>query len=367
MYSRSFKEKRDGPAVSEADQELKKKSEARRKDKKQRINAEYAARATKRIEEWMTEAVEHGKAEGEPDTNPFGYEFRHRDKSREITSGPGEHTITARRYVTQSQRIKNAESLPGSMRGEFQEQRFGESPFRKREKGLEKHPPIRFKDVTEAERINASTRGQVGGLGPSADVLKEPIMGYDDIPVGMQPDSVVVRARAKARGPQQFKRFFRGLRMLNPPDEYVTGNEFINANEPTGYGFTKYNNFRPRKREKEIDQKSEFLSVIKGGEVMGTCNSKRADRMEPRTIVKDKRSFYTAAKTLVVMPQPDDADMVVQSGNVAEPETNVDLATRMLKKHGVAKQPFLESSSTCANGANTYAWNELFKFKDHKM
>ena len=74
------------------------------------------------------------------------------------------------------------------------------------------HPPIRFKAVTEAERINDAASQITTGLGPSADPLTEPQMGFNDIPISMTPDTVVVRAKAKAPGPLQFKRFL--LRLL---------------------------------------------------------------------------------------------------------------------------------------------------------
>merc|ERR1711988_1001170 len=280
-------------------------------------------------------------------------------------TGPGRHRLTASRYLTQADRIDQMEEAPA--KGEFMEIRFGESPFRQQMKSLEIHPPLRFKDVTEAERINNATSSITTSLGPGADPLREAQMGYDDIPVGMRPDTVVVRAKAKAAGPMQFKRCFRGLRALNPADKYET-EVYSGMAEPSGYGFTRFHNFRPRRAGGEIDQSRPFLSTIRGAEAMGQHTSKRKDRLDPRVIDRPARKYYTAAKTLVVMPGAggDDADTVVQTKGT-EPETRVALATRMLKQHGANKTPYLQSSNTCANGANVYAWNEVFKFKDHKL
>jgi len=190
-------------------------------------------------------------------------------------------------------------------------------------------------------------------------------MGFDDIPVGMRPDTVVVRAKAKAPGRLQFKRCF-GLKALNPGDPYAHS-DYVDAAEPTGYGFTSKNNFRPRRKQFEIDQQRIWLSGVKGGEVLGTTTSKRSDRMDHPHIERHERKFYCAAKTMVVMPGVDEADEVMQSKNDGQPETRVDLARRMLKQQGVAKTKFVESLKSCSNGPNVYGWNELFKFKDHKM
>lgn len=349
MFNRYFAEKRDGVKKSDADQEITTKLETRKEDRRKRANAEYAARATRRVEDWMVSAADEPKPEEEIDPNPFRFEFRSRKKSSEITQGGscGAHTISANRYETEAVRVAKAEALAATAtRGEYQEQRFGESPFRKREKVKERHPPLRMKAVTEAERINEATNTLSGGLGPGADPLKEPQMGFDDIPVGMRPDAVVVRAKAKAPGPLQFKRFGNSRpRMLNPPDPYVNEN-YINAAEPTGYGFTKFNNFRPRYRQKEIDQKKEFLSAVTGCLPLGSTASKRKDRVEPRHIERTTRKFYCAAKTMVVLPAEDTADEVVQSNAQGEPETRTDLATRLLKNQGANKPRHLEVSDT---------------------
>jgi hypothetical protein len=154
---------------------------------------------------------------------------------------------------------KAVEAAKMSTRGDWQEQRYGESPFRKRVQSEEMHPPIRFKSVTEAERINDATNSVTTGTGPGADPLTEPQMGFDDIPIGMTPNTVNVRAKAKAPGPLQFKRFHGSGRMLNAPDKYMPGMDvYTPMAEVTGYGFTKINNFRPRRRTKEIDQKQEY-------------------------------------------------------------------------------------------------------------
>jgi len=366
MFNRYQKEKRDGPSISEAEKEIKTKLDSRRLDRHKRVNADYAARASKRVENWMVDEAELPKPEAEPNTNPFAFEFRYRNKDKEFGKAPGDHTLSARRYTTQAERIEEAERLSAmATRGDFQEQKYGESPFRKRVKGEEIHPPLRYKDVTEAERINASTSGNTTGLGPGADPLKDAIMGFDDIPCGMRPDTVVVRAKAKCPGTMQFKRCFRNKGMLNPPDKYVSGEKYLDAAEPSGYGFTSKNNFRPRRRQHEIDQSKEFLSGSKGGLIMGTTTSKRVDRMSPVQVEKPERKFYCAARTMVVMSE--DSEEVVQSKGGGEPETRVALATRMLKQQGVNKSRHFESSNTCSNGPNIYAWNELMKFKDHKM
>merc|ERR1712070_51352 len=115
-------------------------------------------------------------------------------------------------------------------------------------------------------------------------------MGYDDIPVGMRPESVVVRAKAKAPQLQQFKKYFRSGRMLNPHDEYAP-EKYVNAAEPTGYGFTSQNNFRPRHQEKEIDKEVPFLSAVRGDVIIGFSTSKRKDRMLPLNTTKNPRVF----------------------------------------------------------------------------
>ena len=144
-------------------------------------------------------------------------------------------------------------------------------------------------------------------------------------------------------------------------------------NEWTGYGFTKVNNFRPRRRSREIDQGREFIPAIKGGRVLGTTCSKRGDRMEANTTQKGERKFWCAARTMVVMPGPEgedsgDVGQIIQSNKDGEPETRVDLANRMLKKQGVNKTKYDERvKGVPSNGPNVYAWNEVFKFKDHKM
>jgi len=367
MFSRYLSEKRDGKPVSEAEKEIKTKLDARRLERHKRVNAQAASQASKRVENWMVEEAELPKPLPEPDTNPFAFEFRFRKKNNELGKGPGDHTLSANRYATEADRLKEAERLAAmATRGDYQEIRYGESPFRKQVKGLEIHPPIRFKDVTEAERINASTAAMTTGLGPGADPLKDAQMGFNDIPCGMRPDTVVVRARAKAPGTKQFKRFFANKGLLNPGDTYV-GDPYIDAAEPTGYGFTSKNNFRPRRKEGEIDQNKIWLSGVTGGEILGTTTSKRRDRKSPVHIEKVDRKFYCAARTMVVMSGGDDADEVVQTRSGGEPETRVDLANRMLKQQGVNKTRHFESSDTCANGPNIYAWNELMKFKDHKM
>lgn len=344
------------------------KLDKRRLERHKRSNATYAAQASKRVEEWMTSEAELPKAVAEPEGNPFHYEIRTRNKTQEINQGAsGQHVITAQRYDTQEKRIAKAIAV-GEMsgRGEFQETKFGESPFRKREKTKERHPALRFKDVSEAERINNATLAMTTGLGPGDDPLRDAQMGFDDIPVGMRPESVVVRAKAKAPGTMQFKRFFlRGPQLLNPRDSYIP-DEYKNAPEATSYGFTKQNNFRPRRQEKEIDQNKMYLSTVKSKMPMGATTSKRADRLDPRVIDRPPRKHFKAAKTMLVIPG-DEADEVVQISKDGPPETRTNMATRMLKNQNQLKGRFLEESDSCANGTNVYAWNELLKYKDHKM
>lgn len=307
----------------------------------------------------------------EVDPNPFAFEFRYRNKTKEVGTGIGHHKMSANRYETEAERIAKAvEAAKMATRGDWQEQRFGESPFRKRVQSEEIHPPIRFKSVTEAERINDATNSITTGTGPGADPLTEPQMGFNDIPIGMTPNTVVVRAKAKAPGPLQFKRFHGSGRLLNPPDKYEAGMDlYTPMAEVTGYGFTKTNNFRPRRREREIDQKREFLPGVRGGLTLGTTTSKRADRVDKPVIEHGERKFYCAARTMVVMrPEGEDDAEVMQSTNDGEPETRVELARRMLKQQGVNKTKVFErvDGNNCSNGPNIYAWNELFKFKDHK-
>jgi len=369
MYNRYTQHKREGPPLTHAEQELSLKLTQKRKERRKRNNDELAERATKRVEEWMATTANSPGNEHEDEVNIASFEFRTREKSMELDHDPGRHWITANRYKKQSQRVREAEDANearSAFRAEWQEQRFGESPFRRRVRSEELHPPLRFKDVTEAERINATTTSATTSLGCSADPLKEPQMGFDHIPVGMRPDTVCVRAKAKCSGPLQFTQNFRGGRSLNPADVYMT-QLYQNYPEQTSYGFTKHNNLRPPNRSKQIDQEKIYLSTVMGAPpIIGNFASKRKDRMAPRVIDHPVKSQYASARTVPVL-SVDNAEEVVQSHPDGQPMTSVEMATKILKAHGINKPRYLEASTTCANGSNIYGWNELFKYKDHIM
>jgi len=370
MFNRYTCDFRAGPLATEEEKEAQTKLAKKRKERRKRQNDEFAARAKNRQETWMATAVDTEADGNEESQNVIGFEFRKRDKSLELDEAPGKHWITANRYKLQTQRVQEAEdsaSAQRDFRAEWQEIRYGESPFRRRVRSEEIHPPLRFKDVTEAERINASTASQVTSLGCAADPLKEPQMGYDHIPVGMRPDTVVVRAKAKCPGAMQFKRTFTGGNMINPRDQYIT-TQYLNAAEATSYGMTRFNNLRLHHRDGDVDPNKMYLSPVTGDNrcSIGKSSSWRADRRVPPIMDHPARKYYSAAKTAPVWPRDDKAPEVVQGLNLeGNPESKIELATRVLQKHGLHKTRYLETSNTCANGANVYGWNELMKYKDH--
>jgi len=53
-------------------------------ERRKRTNDEYAARATKRTEEWMAKEVDRKKMQDEPNQNPFAFEFRFRKPENEV-------------------------------------------------------------------------------------------------------------------------------------------------------------------------------------------------------------------------------------------------------------------------------------------
>jgi len=369
MFNRYTQLKRDG-GMSEEDKSAADSKLRRRAERQRRKNTELATRATKRVEQWMVSTLDDDApavaSGGAKDTNVFNFDFRKRDKSRELEQAkPGGHTVSPSKYVTVADQIANQQEYMAKGFREFKEPwvpiRFGESPFRKREEAAEINPPVRFKAVTDIERVADSRRSQLPAWTDTGDdPTRVPQMGFDDIPVAMENNAVCVRAKAKAPLSLRFK-LTSCPGDLNPRTTSWTPDPYTDACEPSGYGMScKKNNSRIRVPEKEVSDKC-YLSAVRGKKgqlaVLGEVSSHRKDRRallnKPAADGEATKGYYGGVKNVLTMSG------TFRPGVDEDVTATKQLASQVMAQRNAARE------KSIANGTNIYAWNDLFKYKDH--
>eukprot|EP00656_Telonema_subtile_P003675 TRINITY_DN11669_c0_g1_i1.p1 TRINITY_DN11669_c0_g1~~TRINITY_DN11669_c0_g1_i1.p1 ORF type:complete len:367 (+),score=39.54 TRINITY_DN11669_c0_g1_i1:83-1183(+) len=360
MFNRYTKLKRDGVTVSEDAMTASIALSRRRVVHKRRQNRDFAGKATQRVESWMGEQAEDPSSiktiRARP--NVFNHDFRARVDAFELGTSPGGHTVSPSRYVNERDRVSSMEKYMATAVRECREPydpiKAGESPFRQREIGHEINPPIRFNAVTDVERCADAKRAQFPPwTDTGSDPTRVPQMGFDGIPVGMQTNAVCVRYKAKAPLALQFKLTSRPGD-LNPRSSEWQPEPYVDMTEPSGYGMnSKKNNSRIRVPSKEIS-KDMYLSAVRGrtGDVavLGQVSSHRKDRKPAGTAVIPDKTYYGGVNHLLAMSGTNKLSEDIRSKQMA---TTVLVRRRGDKKPGIS------------NGSNTYAWNELFGYKDH--
>eukprot|EP00658_Telonema_sp_P-2_P030407 TRINITY_DN22964_c0_g1_i1.p1 TRINITY_DN22964_c0_g1~~TRINITY_DN22964_c0_g1_i1.p1 ORF type:complete len:374 (+),score=90.34 TRINITY_DN22964_c0_g1_i1:44-1165(+) len=370
MYNRYTHLRLHGRELAKEEQEAEATKSRKRLERRRRHNSELATRATRRVEQWMLHEIEEAKPAkegsglgfGREPTNSFNYEHRSRDKSKELDSGPGSHAMTAGKYVPELARISATEDYMARSLRECREPyspvKGGESPFRQRVSEREINPPIRFKAVTSTERLADAQRSQFAAWTDTGqDCTRVPQMGFDAIPVGMEKNAVCVRSKAKAPLLQQFKLNFHPGD-LNPRGDEWEPQPYTDPIEPTGYGLSsKKNNSRIRVPHKEISS-ALYLSPVRGKSgqlaVLGELSSHHRDR-KPKvgTDKGEKKAYFGGVKNIMTMNgsfQDEISEDIVASR---------ELAAQVMSGRSAAREVGPK------NGANIYAWNELFGFKDH--